>query len=138
MLDPLCVPRFLGGPVRICLHVCSFPSTRELPTTPLKSQASGTFLFSPQWHINLNCPKCPRVSFLWNLHIYIWNKFGHFLLSICLSIWLLAQPELKKMGEKLFCTLTQEKWISINAITLTSKQQPQCYHTASLESTKRP
>lgn len=86
-------------------HVCSFSSTCELPTLSLWN------LRWPPWSRMVDKPQLPGVSlgfiFLWNSYPCRSNKFGHFLLLICLVLnWLEVQPEeLRKVeGELSFCS----------------------------------
>lgn len=99
---PLCVPLFREAQQEFVCHMFALShlpenwlfslwNTRSLPPSPLS-----------RWHINLNCPICPRVShILMKPHMIICIKFGHSVLLTCLMlIWLVQPEEFGKVGGK--------------------------------------
>lgn len=106
LLELLGAPLILRGPACICLpDVCSFPSTCELPTFPLKSKPRTLFLLTSRWQISLNrwiCQSLLSSSGVPNVHTYSHRSLPSLNLS---HVYLLIRSSRKaeKSRRKIIC-----------------------------------
>lgn len=98
-----CDPLFLGSPARICLPRLLFLVYLWIAYFPLKSQTPALLHLCLKWHINLNCPMCLHVSFLWHPVMHICNKIWTFSPVSLSYVNLIISPARRKqkVGQKL-------------------------------------
>lgn len=98
-----CDPLFLGSPARICLPRLLFLVYLWIAYFPLKSQTPAPLHLCLKWHINLNCPMCLHVSFLWHPVMHICNKIWTFSPVSLSYVNLIISPARRKqkVGQKL-------------------------------------